>query len=247
MVGKFIAKVFRRAHSRRSPSSPKPIIRRIMIEPLESRRLLAVTASLSGYAYLDTLDSGVMAADEAGFAGLTVNLQSVDSQGNLSNVSGVGPVQTNSDGSYSFTGLAAGTYQIEIQPPSTLAVGTLSPGSAGGTAGTNEIQVALAAGQTPRTTILRSSAHRATRFRCGCSCPPPSLTQFLTSLHAPPSVDPAASGSTTYTTGGSTVTVVPIATIAAPDSPTLTSMTVAMRTCRTAAASSCRPSRRARH
>ena len=71
----------------------------------------------------------------------------MDSQGNLSNVSGVGPVQTVSDGSYSFTGLAAGTYQIQISPSSKLAVGTLSPGSAGGTAGSDEIQVTLAAGQ----------------------------------------------------------------------------------------------------
>ena len=62
------------------------MIRRIAIEPLECRRLLAVTSSLSGYAYLDTHDFGVKDADEAGFAGLTVQLQSVDSQGNLSNV-----------------------------------------------------------------------------------------------------------------------------------------------------------------
>ena len=94
MIGKFFAKLFRGTGIGRSVSSSKKMIRRIAIEPLESRRLLAVTGSLSGYAYLDTHDFGVKDADEAGFAGLTVQLQSVDSQGNLSSVSGVGPTQT---------------------------------------------------------------------------------------------------------------------------------------------------------
>ena len=121
--------------------------RRIAIEPLELRRLLTILGSLSGFAYLDTHEFGVKDADEAGFAGLTVQLQSVNSQGKLSDVSGVGPVHTLSDGSYSFNGLAAGTYQIQILPPSNVAVGVLSPGTAGGAAGNDEIQVALAAGQ----------------------------------------------------------------------------------------------------
>src|SRR5271157_2823075 len=147
MIGRFLASVFRGIHSGRSASTAKKMIRRIAIEPLESRRLLAVTGSLSGYAYLDTHDFGVKDADEAGFAGLTVQLQSVGSQGNLGNVAGVGLVQTLSDGSYGFTGLAAGTYQIQISPSSNLNVGILSPGSAGGIVGNDEIQVTLAAGQ----------------------------------------------------------------------------------------------------
>ena len=111
------------------------MVRRIAIEPLESRRLLAVTGSLSGFAYLDVHDFGTKDADEAGFAGLTVRLKGVGSQGNLSDVSGVGPVQTLVDGSYRFDGLATGTYQIQISPSSKLAVG-----------GSKDIQVTLAAG-----------------------------------------------------------------------------------------------------
>ena len=131
MIGKFLSKVFRGFHAGRSVSTAKKMIRRIAIEPLESRRLLAVTGSLSGYAYLDTHDFGVKDADEAGYAGLTVQLEGVDSQGNLSSVAGIGPVQTLSDGSYSFTGLAAGTYQVQILPASTVDVGILSPGLGG--------------------------------------------------------------------------------------------------------------------
>ena len=43
--------------------------------------MLAVTGSLAGFAYLDTHDFGVKDADEAGFAGLTVQLQSVAARG----------------------------------------------------------------------------------------------------------------------------------------------------------------------
>ncbi len=203
------------------------------IEPLESRRLLAVTSSLSGYAYLDPQDSGVKAADEAGFAGLTVQLQSVDSQGNLSNVSGVGPEQTLSDGSYSFTGLAAGTYQIQISPSSKLAVGILSPGSAGGTAGNDEIQVTLAAGQDATDynfAILGAQTDEISLRMFMASTG--SLTQFLTTLHTPPSVDPGAGStfSTTYSSEGTGVAITSSsATITAPDSPTLTSMTVTIQ------------------
>ena len=206
------------------------MIRRIAIEPLESRRLLAVTGSISGYAYLDTQTSASRMANEAGFAGLTVQLQSVDSQGNLSSVSGVGPVQTGSDGSYSFTGLAAGTYQIQISPSSKLAVGTLSPGSAGGTAGNDEIQVTLAAGQNATDynfAILGAQTSEISLRMFLASTG--SLTQFLTTMHSPPSVAPGNSGSTTtYSSGGTGLAIAPSATITAPDSPTLTSMTVTL-------------------
>ena len=56
------------------------------------------------------------------------------------------PEQTAADGSYSFTGLAAGTYQIQVLPSANVALGILSPGSAGGDVGTDEIQVKLAPG-----------------------------------------------------------------------------------------------------
>ena len=250
MIEKLIAKIFHGSQPSvhgtrgRSLSTSKNMIRRQpatrrrvpwvpRIEPLESRRLLAVTSSLSGYAYLDPQDSGVKAADEAGFAGLTVQLQSVDSQGNLSNVSGVGPEQTLSDGSYSFTGLAAGTYQIQISPSSKLAVGILSPGSAGGTAGNDEIQVTLAAGQDATDynfAILGAQTDEISLRMFMASTG--SLTQFLTTLHTPPSVDPGGGStfSTTYSSEGTGVAITSSsATITAPDSPTLTSMTVTIQ------------------
>ena len=147
MISKFFAKIFRGFGSTRNVSSPRKFVRRIAVEPLETRRLLSVTGSLSGFAYLDTHDFGVKDANEAGFAGLTVQLQSVNSQGKLSAVAGVGTVQTSADGAYSFTGLAAGAYQIQILPPSSVDVGVLSPGTAGGAAGHDEIQVTLSPGQ----------------------------------------------------------------------------------------------------
>src|SRR5271157_585376 len=219
MIGRFLASVFRGIHSGRSASTAKKMIRRIAIEPLESRRLLAVTGSLSGYAYLDTHDFGVKDADEAGFAGLTVQLQSVGSQGNLGNVPGVGLVQTLSDGSYGFTGLAAGTYQVQILPSSKLATGT------------STIQVTLAADQNStgnNFTILGAQMDEISiRMNLASAG---SLTQFLTSLHSPPTVKTGNSGSpATYTTGGTKLSITPNATIAVPDSTTLTSMTVTLQ------------------
>jgi len=217
------------------------MVRRIAIEPLESRRLLSVTGSLSGFAYLDTHNFGTKDANEAGFAGLTVRLQGVDNQGGLSNVSGVGPVQTLTDGSYSFNGLAAGTYQIQISPSSKLAVGGPSAGSAGGTVGSNEIQVTLAADQSATDynfAILGAQTNQISLRLFMASND--TLTHFLTNLHTPPSApytSPAAVGSSdsssftaTYTTGGPGVAIVSSsATLTAIDSPTLTSMTVTLQ------------------
>ena len=106
--------------------------------------MLSATGSLSGVAYLEASGS---AAAVTGFAGLTVQLQTVSSQGVLRNVPGVSPVQTVANGSYSFNGLAAGTYQIQVLPAANVEVEGLSPGTAGGTVGSDEIQVTLAPGQ----------------------------------------------------------------------------------------------------
>ena len=226
MIRKFLAKIFRGSRVGHRVSSSRRMTRRIAIEPLESRRLLAVTGSISGFALLP---------GGAGFAGLTVQLESVDSQGNLSAVSGVGPVQTLSDGSYSFTGVAAGTYQVQIDPPSKLAVGTPTPGSAGGTAGNDDIQMTLTAGQnaTDYNFAILGAATDQVSIRMFLASTG-SLSQFLTSLHAAPTVTTGSSGSSpysaTYTTGGAGAAVVSSgATITAPDSPTLTSMTVTIQ------------------
>ena len=85
-------------------------------------------------------------------------------------VSPGGIVTTGASGSYSFTGVAAGTYQVQITPSARLDVGTLSPGSAGGTAGANEIQLTLTAGQTATDyNFAILGANPELRFRAGGS------------------------------------------------------------------------------
>ena len=206
--------------------------RRIAIEPLETRRLLSATGSISGFAYVDPANTGQMASASAGMGGLTVELLSVDGQGNLNGVSGVGPTQTLADGSYKFTGLSAGNYEVQIEPSAKLAIGKLTPGTAGGTTGTNDIQLSLSDGQAasgndfaitgPQLSLL------SLRMYLSSTGTP---KQFLASMHTVPTVatgDSAAPHfSATFTTGGPAVAIAAAdATIAASDSPTLASMTV---------------------
>ncbi len=234
MIGKLFANLLWGIGRGRKARRFKRNIRRFSIEPLESRRLLAATGSISGFAYLDTHDLGVKDANEAGFAGLTVELRSVDSQGNLGSASGVGPTQTASDGSYSFTGLSAGTYQVQIVPSSKLSLGKLSPGSAGGAAGTNEVQLTLADSQaaTDYNFAILGAQTQYISLRMALASTG-TLSHFLTTLHAAPTVATANSGTaykTSYATGSVGVSVVSSnASIADTDSPTLTSMIVAVQ------------------
>ncbi len=235
MIRKFFSKVFGRSHAPRSrtTASKKKMVRRIAIEPLESRRLLAVTGTISGYAYLDTQDAGKWSAAETGFAGLTVQLQSVGSQGSLADVSGVGPVQTAANGAYSFPAVPAGTYQIQIEPAPYVMVGQLSPGSEGGTAGSNEIQVAFdGQNATDYNFAILGAKPNYLSLQMFISATD-SLATYLPTLDIAPAVAAGGSGSstntTTYSTGAAAVYVAPKATIAQTDSPTLASMTVTIQ------------------
>jgi hypothetical protein len=67
-------------------------------------------ASLSGHVYYDGDMSGARDASEAGLANWMVMLSGTDSVGNAVSLSAT----TGDDGSYSFTGLEAGTYQISV-------------------------------------------------------------------------------------------------------------------------------------
>ena len=226
MIRKLLQKLFGRTRARRR-FSHSTRFRRFAVEPLESRRLLAITGSISGFAYLDTHDFGVKDADEAGFPGLTVKLTNTDGTA----VSGVAPVQTLSDGSFSFTGLpgdAAHTYQIRISPSPKLAIGTLSAGSAGGTVGNDEIQLTLAAGQSATDydfAILGAAEPSLMLFIDA----PVSLTNYLTNLHSRPSLSGTPSSSPAYTTGTSGVAISPNVAIDSPDSPTLMSVTATIQ------------------
>ena len=163
------------------------------------------TGSLSGFVNL---------ANGTGFPGITVQLSMGSSTPLVT--------QSLSDGSYSFSGLAAGSYELQILPSSKLAVGstenavTLTAGQS--SAGNN---FTILGPQTDEISIRMNLASAGT------------LIEFLTSMHSPPSVAAGGSGgstpTTTYTTGGSGVAIAPDATITAPDSPTLTSMTVTIQ------------------
>ena len=139
--------------------------------------------------------------------------------------------QTDTSGAYSFSGLAAGTYQVEIvNPPSYLNIGTPSLGTAGGSVVNNdEMQVTLAANQA------------ATDYNfaiLGAQNSETSLRMYLSSTGTAETIsDEAAPGprrdgreqqrsaTATYAAGAAAAQVVPTATIAAADSPTLASMT----------------------
>ncbi len=194
--------------------------------------MLSATASISGFAYLDPSNAAFSSTD-APFPGLTVQLRSIDGSGNASAVSGVGPQQTLSDGSFDFTGLNAGTYQVQIEPSSKLSVGTLTPGTAGGTAGTNEIQMSLADGQaaTGNDFAIVGSQSSYVSLRMYLASTGTLSNYIATSLHTAPTVETGDSASPnfsgSYTTGGTAAKVTASdAAITSTDSPTLASMTV---------------------
>jgi SdrD B-like domain len=99
------------------------------------------TASISGFVYNDVDNSGDFGADEFGIGGVTVTLTGTDALGNP-----ITPktTTTNPDGSYSFTGLAAGNYTVTESdvPPfghNQSNVGTVNGIDPDGTAGTAQI------------------------------------------------------------------------------------------------------------
>ena len=85
---------------------------------------------LSGFVYWDNNYSHVRDSGESGESGVTITLSGVDAQGHSVTLTTV----TGSDGSYSFTGLAAGTYQLIEQPDPIYLLGTNAVGSVNGAA-----------------------------------------------------------------------------------------------------------------
>jgi VCBS repeat-containing protein len=69
--------------------------------------------SLAGYVYLDGDGDGTMDSDESGIPGVLITLAGTDGSGNSVSRTAI----TSGDGSFSFTGLPSGTYQLtESQP-----------------------------------------------------------------------------------------------------------------------------------
>lgn len=81
-------------------------------------------AGISGFVYDDLNANGVRDTGEPGIPGAQVSLTGADTQG---------PVTTGADGSYTFTGLAAGTYNLTSTEAAGFIDGLETVGSAGGT------------------------------------------------------------------------------------------------------------------
>ncbi len=96
-------------------------------------KLLA--GSIAGTVYYDANDNGTFDNGDQGLSGVTLTLSGTDANGN--------PVSqtttTDGNGNYSFGTLKQGNYTITETPPSGYLDGTITPGSVGGTVGTEAI------------------------------------------------------------------------------------------------------------
>jgi hypothetical protein len=84
--------------------------------------------SLSGFVYFDSNQDGLREIGESGLEGIVINLTGIDANGNAVNAS----VATATDGSYSFAGLMAGTYELTVTMPSDFFQGPNAVGSVNG-------------------------------------------------------------------------------------------------------------------
>ena len=201
----------------------------------------AGTATISGYVYIDSNNDGLRltpkGTNHPGLSGVTVRLFSEDTDGTWTEVAGKSPTQTAADGSYSFSGVAAGNYQVRESQPDNVTDGLETAGTIAsatvGTVGADQIDVTIASGDvgTEYNFGERGLLSSLVSLRMFLASTPP-VTQVIQGLHAAPAVDltAATSGSnyaTTYSTNGSTVAIAGSdATITSTDSPTLVSMTV---------------------
>jgi hypothetical protein len=92
------------------------------------------SSSLAGWVYLDLNNNGIKDANETGIGNVTVKLTGTDATGKT--VTKV--VKTNADGSYSFTGLTAGTYKITETQPTAYLDGKDTVGTLGGNTTKND-------------------------------------------------------------------------------------------------------------
>ena len=154
------------------------------------------TASLAGYVYFDGSDSGQWSASDMGMGGVTVRLFSGGSDGIWTEVTAKSPTQTKPSGAFSFTGLAAGNYQIRETTPADFldgndhSTGESPVGTMTQDAGqNNQWQVQLVSGQTGTgyNFALYGFQPGMISARLFLSSAPTG-TQLLSELHAAPSV-----------------------------------------------------------
>ena len=179
------------------------------------------TASISGFVYVDTNNDGLRTRPDGGvhlgLTGVPIHLLSNDGSGNWTEVTGKSPVLTGSDGSYSFAGLAAGTYRIQENGPAKFLDGIDSLGTVGGTtkgtAGNDQIDVDLAAGDNGTEYNFGERGLRPGMVTLGFFLASSgSGSQIITQLDAAPVVDLTSSGSgtgrsTNYQAGGAPVAI----------------------------------------
>ena len=187
----------------------------------------AINASLSGYVYLDPGNSGSRTAGDMGMGGVTVNL--IATQGGGSNQS----TTTGSDGSYSFSGLKAGTYEIRETPPPKFLDGSATPGSLGGGSSANTISgIQVGAGQQGTGYDFGHPGLRLTAISLRLFlASTPSGEGMYSMLDDPPTVQTGSSPGETYNTvftaGGSAVAVVdPKGSVTASGTGSISSLTV---------------------
>lgn len=114
--------------------------RRLRIEPLEDRRLLA---SLSGYVYDNSArNDGLRLVGDPGIEGAVVSLSGSDDLGHWVSVTAT----TDAQGAYGFANLRPGLYRLKEDQPSGFLDGKDALGTAGGTAGDDQFShVSIAA------------------------------------------------------------------------------------------------------
>ncbi len=202
------------------------------------------SASLSGCVYLAPSNSGIRVSSSKGLGGVTVRLLLENSSGTFTEVAGKSPIQTKADGSYCFSNLAAGTYQIQETTPPVFVEGRSTLGSIGGVPSgtipqTDTFQVTVAASQkgTGYNFSVQGVVPRLYSLRLMLASASMTGDELEQSLETAPSVNLAGSArstattnfSTTFSAGGSPVAIAsPAASIASPDSPTQVSMTVTL-------------------
>ncbi|HEX2916673.1 MAG TPA: SdrD B-like domain-containing protein [Chloroflexia bacterium] len=112
-------------------STPNTLTVTVPAGGLPNQNFGETTGSLTGAVYLDVNNNGTLDGGETGISGVSVTLTGTDVNGQPVSLT----TTTKPDGTYSFSGLLAGTYTLTETQPVAYADGQDAAGSAGGSAG----------------------------------------------------------------------------------------------------------------